>query len=205
LSVSSLLMVLLSRALPDDALVRRYQRGNARALELLYERYKAPLLSFLNRFMGDVGEAEDAFVETWANVAQALPRYEAKGRFRSFLFTVARREALHLLQRRANRDSRKALTSAADRLDGVAEPVGSGPEEEVHRARLARRLQQELESLSEEVRACFLLHHAEGMTVPEVAEITGLSPATVKRRIGRARTILAARLAPVMEAEGAHA
>jgi len=199
----TLLMVLLSRALPDDALVRRYQGGNVRALELLYMRYKAPLLSFLTRFMGDAGEAEDAFVETWANVAQALPRYEAKGRFRSFLFTVARREALHLLERRANRDSRQALTGEADHLDAVADPRGAGPDEEADRARLARRMQQELASLSDELRACFLLHHAEGLTVPEVAEATGLSAATVKRRIGRARTILAARLAPVMEADGA--
>ena len=202
-SLFSLLMVLLSRALPDDVLVRRYRKGNVRALELLYARYKAPLLSFLTRFMGDAGEAEDAFVETWANVAQALPRYEAKGRFRSFLFTVARREALHLLERRANRDSRKALTGEADQLDRVADPGGAGPEVEADRARLARRLQEELAELSEEIRACFLLHHAEGLTVPEVAEATGLSPATVKRRIGRARTILAARLAPVMEVDGA--
>jgi len=35
--------------------------------------------------------------------------------------------------------------------------------------------------------------------VPEVADATGLSPATVKRRIGKARSILAARLAPAME------
>jgi len=197
------LMIVLGRALPDDRLVRRYQQGNVRALELLYDRYRAPLLSFLTRLMGDAGEAEDAFVDTWTQVARALPRYEAKGRFRSFLFTVARREALHLLEKRANRDSRQALTGEGTELDRMRAGGRSDPELEGGRAILARRLHDELGNLSEELRACFLLYHSEGLTVPEVAEATGLSPATVKRRIGRARGILAARLADVAEGQDA--
>jgi RNA polymerase sigma-70 factor, ECF subfamily len=193
----SLLLVLLSRALPDDVLVRRYIDGNVRALELLYERHRAPVLSFLTRLMGDAAEAEDAYVETWAHVARALPRYEAKGKFRSFLFTVARREALHILERRANRDSRQALGGEAMDPERMR-ASGDDPEARTDRRELGRRLEEALGGLTEELRACFLLYHGEGLTVPEVAEATGLSPATVKRRIGKARTLLAARLAPAL-------
>ena len=75
-----------------------------------------------------------------------------------------------------------------------------GPLDAELRLELARRIDGALDALSAELRACFLLYHAEGMTVPQVAEATGLSPATVKRRIGRARAILAARLADVRAA-----
>ncbi len=181
----------------DATLVRRYQRGQVRALETLYERYRAPLLTFLTRMIGDAGDAEDAFVETWVRVARALPSYEEQGKFRSFAFTVARREALHLLERRANRDSRAALGSQGTELDRIGDGTTLDPEEGASRAELATRIDRALDALSEELRDCFLLYHAEGMTVPQVASATGLSPATVKRRIGRARSILAARLADV--------
>lgn len=156
------------------------------------------MLTFLTRLMGDAAEAEDAYVETWAHVARALPEYEARGKFRSFLFTVARREALHILQRRANRDSRQALGGEAldaDRVQGG----GDDPETRADRRELGRHLQGALGGLTEELRACFLLYHGQGLTVPEVAHTTGLSPATVKRRIGKARSILAARLSPTVE------
>jgi RNA polymerase sigma-70 factor, ECF subfamily len=196
-----LLLLLLARALEDERLVRQYRKGDVGALENLYARYRSPLLSFLTRLMGDAAEAEDAFVETWAKVAAALPQYEAKGRFRSFLFTVARREALHILQKRANRDSRQALTAEGTEMDRVTDGGHGDPEQGAERARLAQRLQAELDSLSEELRACFLLYHAEGLTVPEVAAATSLSPATVKRRIARAREVLAARLMPYRDEE----
>jgi len=192
-----LLLLVLLWLVSDATLVRRYQRGQARALETLYERYRAPLLTFLTRMIGDAGDAEDAFVETWIRIARALPGYEEQGKFRSFAFTVARREALHLLERRANRDSRAALGHEGNELDRIGDTGATGPEEGAARAEIADRIDAALDVLSEELRSCFLLYHAEGFTVPQVAEATGLSPATVKRRIGKARGILAARLADV--------
>lgn len=192
-----MLLLVLLWLVSDAILVRRYQRGQARALETLYERYRTPLLTFLTRMIGDAGDAEDAFVETWIRIARALPGYDEQGKFRSFAFTVARREALHLLEKRANRDSRAALGHEGTELDRIGDGATLDPEEGASRAELAGRIDGALDTLSEELRACFLLYHAEGFTVPQVADATGLSPATVKRRIGRARAILAARLADV--------
>jgi len=188
------LLLLFAFAAAEARLVQRYQRGDAGALDELYTRYRRPLLTFLARLMGDRAEAEDAFVETWAHVARALPTYEEQGKFRSFLYTVARREAYHLLQRRANRDSRAALARDSDEASIDRAAPGEDPEAEASRRQVADRVEGALGALSEELRACFLLYHAEGLTVPEVAEATGLSPATVKRRIGAARQVLAARL-----------
>lgn len=178
-------------------------RGGQGGLEAAFERYQVPLLTFLTRLLDDRAEAEDAFVETWARIAEREGEYEERGRFQAYLFQVAKREAFRLLGRRADRDSRDALT-----WDGeVPEPTwldvaSDDPAAEVERARTARRLEQELASLSPEPRTCFLLYHSEGLTVPEVAEATGLSPATVKRRIGAARRLLARRLADLAPGEG---
>jgi len=196
--LAHLLLAVLQAALADEP-----GPGRKGGLEAAFERYQVPLLTFLSHLMNDPAEAEDAFVETWARIAERGTEYEERGRFQAFLFQVAKREAFRILGRRADRDSRDALT-----WDGeVPEPswldaTPDDPAAEVERARTARRLERELAVLSPEPRACFLLYHSEGLTVPEVAEATGLSPATVKRRIGAARRLLARRLADLAPGEG---
>lgn len=176
--------------------------GRKGGLEAAFERYQVPLLTFLAHLLNDRAEAEDAFVETWARIAEREGDYEERGRFQAYLFQVAKREAFRLLGRRADRDSRDALT-----WDGeVPEPTWldippDDPAVEVERVRTARRLERELSQLAPEPRTCFLLYHSEGLTVPEVAAATGLSPATVKRRVGAARRLLARRLADLAPGE----
>ncbi len=173
-----------------------------RALEEAFALYQLPLLNFLTRLIGDRAEAEDAFVETWSRIAQREQHYDERGRFQAYLFQVAKNEAFRLLARRADRDSRDSLT-----WDGeVPEPSwldqpSDDPARAAERVRTARRLEAELAALSPEPRACFLLYHSEGLTVLEVAAATGLSPATVKRRIGAARRLLARRLADLAPGE----
>lgn len=179
------------------------QRERAGWLEAAFERYQVPLLTFLTHLLNDRADAEDAFVETWARIAQRAETYEERGSFQAYLFQVAKREAFRLLGRRVDRDSRDALTWDGD----VPEPTwldapASDPASEVERVRTARRLENELTGLSSELRLCFLLFHSEGLTVLEVAAATGLSPATVKRRIGAARRLLARRLADLAPGPG---
>ena len=199
--LTCLLAHLLFAAIHGADTVARHG-GDSRGLDEVFRRFQTPLLTFLTRLLGDRAEAEDAFVETWARVASSAESYEERGRFQSYLFQVGKREAFRLLARRADRDSRDALTR-----DGVVpEPSwtwspGADPAADVDRARTARRLARELSELSPEMRACFLLYNTEGLTVLEVAAATGLSPATVKRRIGAARRLLAVRLADLAPAE----
>jgi len=60
-----------------------------------------------------------------------------------------------------------------------------------------------LQTLEPDARIALVLRRVEGMTIPEVAERMGRSPATVKRRLKDAEVLLAARLQRTIEEGGA--
>jgi RNA polymerase sigma-70 factor (ECF subfamily) len=58
----------------------------------------------------------------------------------------------------------------------------------------ARRMLEAIDGLPEDEREAFNLIRVQGLTYPEAAEVLGVSVATVKRRINRARLLLAEQL-----------
>jgi RNA polymerase sigma-70 factor (ECF subfamily) len=79
----------------------------------------------------------------------------------------------------ADGDLAQSVTDAAPRLDKVME-----------QAEMSSCVQNYLAALSDSYRAVILLHDAEGLTNPEIAEMLGVSLPTVKIRLHRARARL---------------
>jgi RNA polymerase sigma-70 factor, ECF subfamily len=118
----------------DAALLLRFRSGDALALELLFERYEAPLFQFLLGILKDHHRAEDALQETFVRALSRLDGVDPD-HLRGWLFTVAYHEAT--LQRRRQRTRSADPLPAADDLPSHA----PDPYQEVARADQARRLQ----------------------------------------------------------------
>src|SRR5262245_36958906 len=74
----------------DDAqLMLAYASGDMRAFETLYSRHRAALYRYLVRQARDGEIANDLFQEVWRRVVEKRARYEARAKFRTFLFTLA--------------------------------------------------------------------------------------------------------------------
>jgi RNA polymerase sigma-70 factor (ECF subfamily) len=74
----------------DDAqLMLAYARGEMRAFETLYARHRGALYRYLVRQSRDTEIAHDLFQEVWSRVIVNRARYEARAKFRTFLFTLA--------------------------------------------------------------------------------------------------------------------
>ncbi len=83
----------------DDKLVARYLAGEVEAFDELLRRYKDGLFSYLYSMVRSREEAEDLLQETFLRVIAALPRYRARGKFRAWIFKIAR----NLVQDRARK------------------------------------------------------------------------------------------------------
>lgn len=167
----------------DDAeLMRRYAAGDVGAFETLYARHRAALYRFLARQTRDAEFAADIFQETWSKVIAYRDRYESRAQFRTFLFHVARNCWLDALRARG-RDVTWAATPIEPDDATLADPDRRGPESLAAGAVAGERLREALAALPEAQREAFLLHEEGGLTIEEVAGVTGVKPETAKSRV----------------------
>ena len=160
----------------DDALIGDYLGGDAAAFEELYARYEAPLFGFCVRYLGDRDAAADAFQETFMRVVDGSGSYVPRGRFRSWLFTIARRVCLDVV--RADR-RHKGIADAAD----IPGPEAEHP---AHVAEGRDEIERHLSRLSREQREVLLLHRYYGFAYAEIATMTRSTEAAVKQKAYRA-------------------
>lgn len=192
----------MSRPLPDSApapptvvdstLVNRAKLGDIKAFEAIVERYFGRCLRFALGMLHDPAEADDVVQETFVRLYRALPRYEERQRFDSWLFRILGnccRTANLMQQRRDSVDARDEAALLAlrspDRTDAVFDSEWG---DEVRRA---------LAEVPEYNREIFLLHYIEGFSYEEIERITGIRQSALKMRVKRASDFLRTKLAGV--------
>jgi RNA polymerase sigma-70 factor (ECF subfamily) len=161
----------------DDALMARYQSGDAAAFDLLYDRYRGPVWRFFLRQLPRA-EAEECHQEVWLKLIGGRARYQPQGGFRAYLFTIAH----HVLTDRHRRTMKHAAADpdadAADLADG-----GPDPEAAAAAADDAARLHHHLAALPIAQREALLLKEGAGLSLAEIAGITDTSIEGVKSRL----------------------
>jgi RNA polymerase sigma-70 factor (ECF subfamily) len=181
----------------DEQLMRRFQRGEARAFETLMRRHRTPIHSFLCRQVGDRARAEDLTQEAFLRVVKARHDWEPRAAVRTWLFTIARHLAADEGRRQVHRATapldaaRPGERSPAERVPDPARR----PDEAAGDAELRPRLEAALAGLPPEQREVFLLREHAGLSFPEIAEATGVNENTVKSRMRYALLGLRDRLA----------
>ncbi len=181
----------------DEQLMRKFQRGDARAFETLMRRHRTTVHAFLCRLTGDRARAEDLLQETFLRVVRSASAWEPKARFRTWLFTIARNLAADEARRQVFRQAAPLGDPAPDgtpRAEPAAEDARA-PDDAAGDALVRPRLEAALAALPPEQREVFLLREHAGFSFPEIAEATGVNENTVKSRMRYALLSLRDRLA----------
>ncbi len=84
----------------DEELVESYYQGNEEALEMLFARYKNPVLNFSLRILNGRADAEDVTSEVFLSLFGKKYTQKAGARFSTWLFTVARNACLSQMRKR---------------------------------------------------------------------------------------------------------
>lgn len=175
-------------ATPDAELMRELAAGQLGALGELYDRYQAPLRSFIARATRDAHDVDDLVHATFLEAAQCAERYDGRASCRPWLIGIS----VQLLRRRNQAFTRFVRVLAAFRR---TRPTASDP-----RAELQARpdLERALASLSEAKRITILMAEVEGLNGEEIATALGIPLGTVWTRLHAARRELRA----AIDAEG---
>jgi RNA polymerase sigma-70 factor (ECF subfamily) len=178
----------------DAHLMLAYAGGEMRAFENLYARHRAALYRYLMRQARDTEIANDLFQEVWSRVIANRLRYEPRAKFRTFLFTLAHNCFIDHCRRVKARPAGPAVEDA-DAADLLPADEATLPEVALERAEAARRYRAALATLPQEQRDVYLLHEESGLSLDEIARITGVGAETAKSRLRYAAGKLKAAMA----------
>jgi RNA polymerase sigma-70 factor (ECF subfamily) len=166
----------------DEDLMLAYRDGNPAAFDELYRRHKAPLYRYLLRQCRDAAVAEDLFQDIWANVVRSRGTYAVSARFTTYLYCLAHNRLIDHYRRRAP----AALVSFDDEDAALPELQASAheqPDRALDVKQQAARLLALLDGLPEAQRESFVLQHEAGMSLEEIAAVTGVTRETAKSRL----------------------
>jgi len=170
----------------DGELMLRYADGDLRAFAALYSRHRGPLYRYVARLVQDREVADDLFQEVWSRVIAHRERYEPRARFSTYLYRVARNCCIDHLRRVAARPSLIVAGDESGDEDptlALCAPDEDSPENRLERAELVARYRAALESLPLEQRDAFLLAEQSGLSLEEIAAVTGVGVETAKSRL----------------------
>ena len=172
----------------DEALMRAYGHGEMRAFESLYARHRAATYRyFLRHAGGHAATADELHQDLWLKVVGARERYEAQAKFSTWLYTLARhrmvdhwrsRHGISLESLENDATVTQAEESVAASRDGSDDPLHATID-----AQARRRLVAALVDVPPLQRDAFLLHVEGGLSLEEIASLTGASGETVKSRL----------------------
>lgn len=169
--------------LSDADLIGRAAAGEARALEVLYERYSRVVYSFGVRMLRDQQMAEELLQEVFFRAWQQGGSYSAsRGTFVTWLLSITHNMAIDEIRKRGRRPQKADSEDPDAVLAGVADS-GPGVEDEVWMGALRETINGALEDLPRNQREAIELAYFRGMTQREISDYLGEPLGTVKTRM----------------------
>lgn len=151
------------------------RRGDRRAMEALYHRFKRRVFSMVARIAGPQ-DAEEVAQEVFMRIYRGLAKFRGDSALDTWVYRLTVNAALSHVQRRpARAEGEEALAQIA---------AAEGPERD---PRLRARLQAALTHLPAGYRAVLVLHDVEGLSHEEIADILGCRVGTSKSQLHKAR------------------
>ena len=186
----------------DADAMARLRAGEDLALNELMARWQQPLVNFLARFCGSEATALDLAQETFIRIYEARARYDLRGKFSTWLYTIAGN-----LARNSHRWQQRHPTIS---LDAPAEETGTtlatylpdpapAPDARAETTERANAVRAAIAQLPEDQRTIILLSEYEDRSHAEIAAVLACTPKAVETRLYRARQTLRDKLARWMK------
>jgi RNA polymerase sigma-70 factor (ECF subfamily) len=190
----------------DADLLEGLRLGTSAAVEALFDRYHGKVVDLAMSILKNKSDAEEAAQDVFLPVVRKADRFQGNSALSSWIYRICVYTCLMRL-----RKSRRTETVPIEEFLPVftkegahASPVKDWSKEVERRMfdkELGQVIRQFTDELSEKYRVVFVLSDVEGLTNEETAQVLGLTIATVKSRLHRARLYLRERLARYLRDE----
>ena len=170
----------------DEALMLRYQSGDAAAFDELYARHRGGLFRFITRQCRVRERAEEIFQDVWMSLIQAAERYRVEVQFRTWLYTLAHNKLMDYFRGNARAEAVLYEVNDGDGEIATNDGVASRTLEPLVQAESRQQsdaILRLLAALPAPQREAFLLYEEGGLSIDEIAQATGVSFEAAKSRL----------------------
>jgi RNA polymerase sigma-70 factor (ECF subfamily) len=178
-------------AMSDEGLLLAYRdHADRLAFPELVRRYERELYSYLRRYLGDAGMAEDAFQATFLQVHLKCEQFEEGRKFRPWLYTIATNQAIDAQRRNRRHRSvsldRTTKPEGSDDLGSLMDLLVSKEPSPASSAQAAQQrdwVRKAVEQLPDTLSEAVILVYYQGLKYREAANILKIPVGTVKSRL----------------------
>lgn len=185
----------------DLELVRRVQRGERAAFDLLVLRYQHKVIKLVARLLRDPAEAEDVAQEAFVKAYRAIGSFRGDSAFYTWLYRIAVNTARNAMASRQRRPldyeadlSESEQSAVESRMKHGDTPEAAALSDEIHQT-----VNRAVADLPEDLRTAIILREVEGLSYEEIAQAMECPVGTVRSRIFRAREAIDRSLKPLLD------
>ncbi|MFC1713654.1 sigma-70 family RNA polymerase sigma factor [Candidatus Poribacteria bacterium] len=168
----------------DGHIIQKCLDGDSAAFGLLVDKYKASIYALAYSKLGNFHDAEDVSQDVFVSAYLKLRTLRRWDNFLAWLYAITSNQCKLLLRSRSRRPDQEFIEDKDTEALKVVS-LDSYREKHAH-----GDLYESLNSLPEMYREVLTLYYLGGMSGKEIAQFLGTSPATVRQRLGRARSKL---------------
>jgi RNA polymerase sigma-70 factor (ECF subfamily) len=186
----------------QDELLKRLQRGEEAAYELLVREYGGRMLAVARRVLRHEEDARDAVQEAFLQAFHSIARFRGDSNLATWLHRIVTNAALMKL-RSTSRHPEVSVEELLPQFDETGHHTRSvrewsaSPSLELLRQETRAQVRACIDRLPVQYREIVILRDIEEMDTDETAKILGISTGSVKTRLHRARQALRALLEPL--------
>lgn len=185
----------------DAQLVKRVQKGDKKAFDLLVLKYQQRIIKLVSRYVRDPTDALDVAQDAFLKAYRALPNFRGDSAFYTWLYRIAINTAKNYLVTQ----SRRPMESENFRVEGEQVELESmlkdlaTPESLLITEEIKETIAEAIEQLPDDLRTAINLREVEGLSYEEIADVMTCPIGTVRSRIFRAREAIDHRLKALLE------
>lgn len=186
----------MSNQSSDKKLVKRVQRGDKGAFDLLVLKYQHKIVNLVMRYVRDPELALDITQEAFIKSYRALPRFRGDSAFYTWMYRIAVNTAKnHLAAQRRRPMNIELDLQDPDQYDLHAKLKETDTPEAITLSNETREtVERAIAALPEDLRTAIILRELEGMSYEEIAQTMECPVGTVRSRIFRARDAISKKI-----------
>lgn len=183
----------ISRNNSDEELMKAIKNGNSYAFELLYNRYKPLIISYICRMIQNYQKAEDLTHDVFLKILAKRNLYKYPKKFSSWIYKIATNVCIDEI-----RHSKFQVKIDEKKIQQISQETSSEPGEDIEIKEKENIVKAAINGLSNEHKTLIILQHYQNLQYEEIAEVLNKDFNWVKWHIKLAYDELEEKLKPYL-------